>query len=286
MISAESSIVLPINWLMSTDASDLNVFKISQFASSSTSTQPLSISHCLTIHDNLTWTLYVHGTKIDISSSPALGSDIPVLLQPRAINSFLEKLDTLHICTGNLESHFVQLCDSHQGKILSPDGSVAAYKDSYCPVLYEGVSYESTVRSAKCSLVVNVGSKCDSCRKYRSVLRAMYSRQKRHSPTSEKTDISSHANYRYLSTPEKNERMANLRAEVTQQKREIDRLREKVNKLTETSGVEVDKQMHGDLSSIMEEMTEDVRKKFPENSFERVFGTSNYRQKRMKDRRI
>ena len=84
--------------------------------------------------------------------------------------------------TTYIEENFVQLCDaSHHrlGNILSPDGSVAAYKDDYCQIIFEGASFDSTVRSSKCSLVVSGVSKCDYCRKYRSVLRAMHSHQKK-----------------------------------------------------------------------------------------------------------
>ena len=232
---------------------------------------PFSQSLCLTvftIHNNLTWTLYVHGKKVNISLCPVLES-VPVLLQPISSNSLLEKIDTLNVCIGNPEENFVQLCDaSHHwlGNILSPDGSVAA-----CQIIFEGVSFDSTVRSSKCSLVVNGVSKYDHCKKYRSVLRAMHSRQKKCSSSSEKTIVSSHVNYRYLSVPEKAQRMANLKAEVVQQRRKVELLEEKVKKLTEKSGVEVDEQIHGDLSHIMEEMTHEVEKEFPENSFERVF---------------
>ena len=102
-------------------------------------------------------------------------------------------------------------------------------------------------------MLVNGEGRCESCKIYRSVLRAMYSREKKCSPSSEKTKPTSHVNYRYLSTPEKHLRMANLRAELAQQKRKMMLLEEKVKGLTETSGVEVDEQMHSDLSGIIVE---------------------------------
>ncbi len=209
----------------------------------------------------------------------------PALLQPASVSPLLETLDSLKVCIGNPEERFIELCDSHHGHILSPDGSVAAYKDSYCSVTFEGVPFDSTVRASKCNLIVSGGSKCDFCRKYRSVLRAMDSRRKKCSPSSEKTAISSHVNFRYLSTPEKTQRLTNLRAEVVQQKRKIEFLEEKVKMLTEASGVEVDKEIHDDLGGIMEEMTEEVEKQFDENSFERVFWNQQLQAKQVKDHR-
>ena len=55
-----------------------------------------------------------------------------------------------------------------------------------------------------------------------------------------------------------------------------------LNTTTEKSGVEVDEQIHGDLSHIMEEMTHEVEKEFPENSFERVFWNQQIQAKRAK----
>lgn len=285
LLSIQKGAVLPVNWLMKTDSNGLILGKIRQIpSSSSTSDQPLSLSHCLTIYENLTWTLYIHGKKVDVGMCAALES-VPVLLQPTTVNHLLATLDSLNVCIGSPEEHFVELCDSHHGRILSPDGSVAAYKDTYCAVTSEGVFFDSTVRASKCSMVVSGGSKCDFCRKYRSVLRAMQSRQKKCPPSSEKTMTSSHVNYRYLSTPEKIQRMANLRSKVVQQKRKIALLEEKVKNLTESSGVEVDKEMHDDLGNIMEEMTEKVESKFSENSFEHVFWSQQLQAKKVNDYR-
>jgi hypothetical protein len=72
---------------------------------------------------------------------------------------------------------------------------------------------------------------------------------------------------------------------VVKQKRKIELLEEKVKRLTEASGVVVDKEMHDDLTSIMDEMTEEVENKFDENSFERVFWNQQLQAKQVKDHR-
>ena len=129
------------------------------------------------------------------------------------------------------------------------------------------------------------GARCDNCKKYRAVLRAMHSRQSTSTPSSERTAVSSHVNYRYLTTPEKTARMTNLKAEVSQQKKKIESLQQKVKKLTEAEGMEVDDQMHDDLYSIMDEMSGQVEERFSEHSFERVFWNQQLEARKVKDRR-
>ena len=136
-------------------------------------------------------------------------------------------------------------------------------------IIIEGEVYSRTVRTSICELIVE-GLKCEKCTKYRSVLRAMYSRQKKIA-SSDRTTTSSHVNYRYLSSTEKNQRMANLHAELAQQRRKVAALKERVKKLTEERGVTVDEQLNDDLHSIMSELTKEVESNYPEGSFQRIF---------------
>ena len=281
LVSVQSSIVLPTDWSMSTDSNGcLNICKIAQVPSSSTSNQPLSLSHCLTINRDLTWKLYVCGKRVDVSTCKALQS-VSTTLRPASANTLLETLDSLNVCIGNPDEHFVELCIAHKGHILSPDGSVIAFKDVYCTVMFEGDSFDSTVRTSKCDLLVN-GLKCENCKKYRSVLRAMYSRQCKSNSSSERCEISSHVNYRYLSTPEINTRMTNLRAEVIQQKRKIDALKKGLLKLMAWK-LMIKCRM---TCSIMDEMTGKVEEQFPEHSFvERIFWNQQLEARKVTDRR-
>lgn len=209
-LSIQQHLVLPLNWLMKTESCAVNLCKISQVPSTSALNPPLALSHCLTINKDFTWGLFIHGKKVDANTCTALKS-VPALLQSNSVQPLLETVDTLNVCIGNPDNNFVELCGSHKGSILSPDGSVSAFKD--CSI--EG---QFTVRTSKCELLVG-GTKCDYCKKYRSVLCVMCSHQRKSFSSSERSDVSSHVNYRYLSTPEKSKRMANLRAELSQQKR-------------------------------------------------------------------
>ena len=136
-------------------------------AGPSSSNQPVSVSHCLIINENLTWKLYVHQKVLHHDNCAALHS-FSLFLKPSTVNSFLEKLDSLRICIGNPDNNFIELCEAQKGRILSPDGSVSAFVDSFSTLKCEGESYSSTVRTTKCDMIVT-GNKCKYCKKYRSV---------------------------------------------------------------------------------------------------------------------
>ena len=67
------------------------------------------------------------------------------------------------------------------------------------------------------------------------------------------------------------EHMFSLWTEVVQQRRQVEQLKERIKTLTEQSSVEVDNALYLDLKIIMEEMTEQVREEYAENSFHGVF---------------
>ena len=83
--------------------------------------------------------------------------------------------------------------------------------------------------------------------------------------------VSSHANYRYLKTPEQRERMSQLKAELDHSKREINRLKAKIEIIQEKEGVSIDEDLEQDLHTIMEEKTPEIQEAYPTGSFLRHF---------------
>ena len=156
--SIQRGIELPIDWSIKNyhKSQSLSICKITHLPSTSTAKQPLSLSHCLIISRDLTWKLYVHGQRVDISSCTLL-QEVPAKLQLESANTLVRRVDSLSVCVGNPDHHFVQLCDAHKGSILSPDGSVSAFTDDYCAIVFEGNSFDSTVRTSKCDLLLASG---------------------------------------------------------------------------------------------------------------------------------
>ena len=66
-----------------------------------------------------------------------------------------------------------------------------------------------------------------------------------------RSEISSHTNYRYLTTPEKIQRMHSLHNAVRLSRRKISDLQCRLDRLIEVHGVKLDEQTHDGLLSIM-----------------------------------
>ena len=155
--------------------------------------------------------------------------------------------------------------------------------DDYCPISLNGELYDSTIRTIKCEMVVN-GVKCESCKEYRSTLRSMCHRQNVHKAKKGST-VSSHANYRYLKTPEQRERMSQLKAELDHSKRQINKLKAKIEIIQEKEGVNIDESLEQDLQTIMEEKTSEIQETYPAGSFLRLFWDQQLMAIKSKERR-
>ena len=120
------------------------------------------------------------------------------------INQLVARIHFLNVCAGHPESRFFEVNKAGKGKFRSFSGDLVAFVDSSYPiVLNSEVHFHYRTVIDKCELVVN-GVKCDSCKEYRSTLRAICHRHNKHKPT-KSGEVSSHANYRYLKTPEQRE---------------------------------------------------------------------------------
>ena len=189
------------------------------------STQPIVITHCLTVHEDLSWSLYVHNRQVQPQICPALQS-VPQILTSDSLNNLLQLLDRLHVCCGQPDSHFISMVNAKKGKIISSNGNVAASMDQYAPVALNGAHYRATVRTGSCELV-STSQKCSSCKSYRDMLRAMYNRWCKRR-TCDLSDTSSHSNERYLNTPEKKAKMSKLKERARAAEKQVQNLRAKI----------------------------------------------------------
>ncbi len=87
----------------------------------------------------------------------------------------------------------------------------------------------------------------------------------------ETTSTSSHVNYRYLSTPQKVQRLRQLSQKNRQLREKIRRLQRKLDKVYETSSVLLDDETSQDLQDIMDQQDSSVQAKYQEDSFEAIF---------------
>ena len=106
---------------------------------------------------------------------------------------------------------------------------------------------------------------------YRSSLFARASREKSRLATpSPCTSKSSHVNYRFLSLPEKVERLRQLRTENLALKRKISNMESKISDIISEEGIELDDETTLDLQQIMTEQESNINK-LPEDSFRRIY---------------
>ena len=108
---------------------------------------------------------------------------------------------------------------------------------------------------------------------FRYNLHSIASRGKKRAaiPETPSDNLSSHINYRFLSTPEKVARLHCLRRKNRALSLRIKRLNSKVAAAIETDGVILDGQTSTDIQTIMEDENKLVCSKYPKNSFPFVF---------------
>jgi hypothetical protein len=79
--------------------------------------------------------------------------------------------------------------------------------------------------------------------------------------------------------------MSQLKAELDHSKREINKLKAKIEIIQEKEGVSVDENLDQDLQTIMEEKTSEIEETYPAGSFLRLFWDQQLMALRSKERR-
>ena len=249
--------------------------KICVLPASTSNRQPLAITHCFIVHSDLTWSLHVNNHFVSHENCSVL-SAMPLKLESESLNAFLSLLNHLNICCGQPDSHFILMLKSKKGKIASSAGDVKAYIDDNAPILLSNGEYrEATIRTSSCEILVNSADSCSLCLSYRSTLRAMYSRWNKKcaliASTSTEVDVSSHGNERYMSTPERKEKMRKLKMKVRESDRQVQKLRDAIKKLSNEDSESIDTDLHSDFLAIMNENNDTVSKAYVNGSFAKLF---------------
>ena len=138
-----------------------------------------------------------------------------------------------------------------------------------------------TIRCTDCMLLVpesTAASRCHYCRLYRKTLFSLLTHyqngQRRHSDGS---SPSSHTNYRFLSTAEKDKRLQRLHHLHRYDQQKIARLRAALGHAIEQRGVTVDDDLHQDLQEIVKSNNECISNIYPPGSFARLFWENQMR---------
>ena len=164
-----NNIELPPSWNTSHCSEHHIVYKVQEQCSS---TQPLVISHSVTVCSDMTWSLSIYGLAVSSGDCEALAGS-PDVVNCTTLHQLVWKIDSLNICPGHPDEQFVTMAASRGGNFHAISGELFAYLDKSGTYHLNGQVSSETVRSSKCHRLIN-GIKCLECSKYRDTIRATY----------------------------------------------------------------------------------------------------------------
>lgn len=255
----------------------------------------------LVIDTNLNWRVTA-GKKVLQSYISTFGSLPQQLTSVEDVLSVVQFLESCHFCKGNEDEQYFPLQVSRKGVFMDSTGIISypqynSVLNSLIVLFFSGSKQVAhycqdfcsfpTIRSTMCQILVSSREeRCVKCSEYRKMLNSMLSRHNGNKDiVSERTTADSHTNYRFLRTPEKDERMHQLhrKAKICQQR--VNRLKVRLEAAVEQRGILVDSAFHHDLSSTMEENEAIISAKYPPGSFPKIFWEQQHRASKLKDSR-
>ena len=109
--SLKSSLELPDGTRSDHSPPNLIVCKISQVPGSS---QPVSITHCVVVNTDLTWSVFIEQRHIDVSKCTALNC-FSQTVDSSTLTQLLKKVNDLRMCEGQADNHFVRMLTAKKG---------------------------------------------------------------------------------------------------------------------------------------------------------------------------
>lgn len=129
-----------------------------------------------------------------------------------------------------------------------------------------------TIRHKNCERIIEHDTLCPPCKGHRNSLHAIYSRIEKCKKGKENcVDPHSHVNYRYLTSPEKTQRLSALHQAARTAQQQVRRLKARLEEELTTAGEIVDEHTHAGLESIMADSESIIHDCFPPDSFGRIF---------------
>ena len=234
--------------------------------------EPSTVKTTLTVHKDLRWDVYVYGKPVP--SNNDIISKLPTIIRTgEDIQIICTNLQKTTLCEGNYEPDFIDLLVSRGGVIENQNKSMTAYLDKT----------NHTVRHHECALLCDGRNKCSVCQKYRSTLRAMKSRKE--SSHSNKTDSSSHANYRYLQSGELKDRLKSVQRSRRNVQRNAARLREKLDRIIGTEGIELAEDDEEEMEELFSHADEEISKNHTREHFQRIFWEQQRSYNKLKNKK-
>ena len=133
-----------------------------------------------------------------------------------------------------------------------------------------------TIQSERCSVVVAKGTgdvkRCEPCEQHHQTLNRMLHRVlNEQGKDQDRAASDSHTNYRYLTSDNMCERLKRMHQEVVHSRRDVEKLKKRVEALIEERGTTVEDDLDNHLTQIMTTKSKEVESMFEEGIFGRVF---------------
>lgn len=144
---------------------------------------------------------------------------------------------------------------------------------SYCCLIGNVVASteDGIIRHVNCSLLVESTSCCKQCKQYRnnSLLRQL--NRLNENKENDRCSVSSHVNYRFLTSEQKDERLKRLHCELRKKVRQLEMLKKTVESLHDRSAVPLDPDTSQDLTNLMKSYSAIISADHPKDSFQYLF---------------
>ena len=197
------------------------------------------------------------------------------------------------LCEGNCDPEFLPLIEKCKGRFKNNSGmfvlyiciiyvwnahtgtNIVAYYDHIC----------NTIRHIDCEFMVNENSRstrCLRCREYRYVLKSSLRHLKIPELGNACQQLDPRTNFRYLTTPQKLEKLRSLRDRLRISEQKANRAKQALNKHIEAHGVKLDASTSNNVLAVMEANKEKVE--CNDNQFCKLFWEQQLKAKSVKGR--
>ena len=212
------------------------------------------------VESDCTWKLYYKDKPVS-SNGPVL-NDLPKVINESSFSLLLQRLNLCMVCKGHDDIlEILEHCKSTGDSLL--------YNNTKTAVV--GYMHDDVIRNIQCVLLLPMGrdSRCESCKQFRSNLRARASHIRTQAQKStDRISANSRVPLSKLSESEKVERLKNL-------SRTVHNLQKKLNSTSvaesDEDSIQVDVQQNDLLMQFVDEQTSDIESSFAEGSPARVF---------------
>ncbi len=203
---------LPEGWVQTSDCDRyIRLCKLTNLPMESK--QPVVVELCLVVNTDGSWSVYARKCRLD-SSSCKLLENVPEIMTPECLPAVVKLLDGCSICMGHPEEEYCMLAKSRKGVFKDSSSKTVKASLDTAPFISSRRYYQEAVRTSKCEILVSSG-RCLHCKAYRPTLRALSKKAKSlTSPNRRATTSASTWNWRFLTTPQRKQRVKSRTAEV------------------------------------------------------------------------